>query len=94
MRNHITEGMSDDFNLVKRPRRTISLFVSNSTLLENTTIPSIDCRFDTMLSNKNLYYFYQFQDCQPYCLHPLNISMHKKQYGEYENFHSKSVGKL
>lgn len=57
----------------------------------NTTVP---LEFNMKTSPYGFYYFYQLFDSQPYFLHPLNISMLKKELGEYENFPGTITGKI
>ncbi|CAG9328155.1 unnamed protein product [Blepharisma stoltei] len=40
------------------------------------------------------YYLYQISDGQPYFLHPLNVKMMLKEYGNFENFPVKITGKV
>jgi hypothetical protein len=37
-------------------------------------------------SNYAFFYFYQLADTQPYFLHPLNMTMLKHEFGDYERF--------
>jgi RING-type zinc-finger len=57
-----------------------------------TQTPYIE--FNTDLNPYGFYYFYQLHDTQPYFLHPLNISMLKKQLCEYESFPVNLQGKI
>lgn len=44
------------------------------------------CEFMVNRFAGGFYYFYQLCDTQPYFLHPLNVSMMKKQFNEFELF--------
>ena len=50
--------------------------------------------FNSSVSSNGFYFFYQLQDSQPYFLHPLNVSMLKRQLGEYELFPTHLRGKI